>query len=451
MSCWPRQTQDPTDTFSLVLRPHCGSRQTEQLQFVDEETFSNYVFVRTKARYTEISGTGSDYSAYSTLQSPWMDVRQASCLSFDFAQTLPSKLAVVVNDTCVFRAPDKQLTQFQPGVVSLSPGNVTLNHTLILEPVSIAQLRSITIEEGSCAIPGNCFATSKIENCPWTSTNSTVCKWDSGNKYKNFLGPTEDHTTDGNNMYFWMNLSALISGESCSLQSVLSRKAEAGDEGCLRFWYHMDGEGDDSLSVSILSGSLSPNEKVLWTKSSDDTKPVWSMGAVKIESVLPFKSPFRSVYGHSGNTWKFSSVALDDIEFTYANDCEDTESSHNGRGSSTADRLPIAAPEQSSYDEIIVDHSVQDPHIYSTLQECSRPHSAELPRAPSDDTNSFTEMRVRNSGDPQVTDEDTNLKDSSHSVVDVNNFDEIEPKTERTKLVKVTRLPRQQSRLSTII
>ncbi|XP_025085487.1 uncharacterized protein LOC112558933 [Pomacea canaliculata] len=210
-----------------------------------------------------------------------------------------------------------------------------------------------------------------------------------------------------------------------------------------------------------------------------------------------------SVYGHSGNTWKFSSVALDDIEFTYANDCEDTESSHNGRGvvviascvaavvvvivfisfiiykmkknrdltlpsisepplpleeihsasdlSSTADRLPIAAPEQSSYDEIIVDHSVQDPHIYSTLQECSRPHSAELPRAPSDDTNSFTEMRVRNSGDPQVTDEDTNLKDSSHSVVDVNNFDEIEPKTERTKLVKVTRLPRQQSRLSTII
>lgn len=86
-----------------------------------------------------------------------------------------------------------------------------------------------------------------------------------------------------------MNLSALISGESCSLQSVLSRKAEAGDEGCLRFWYHMDGEGDDSLSVSILSGSLSPNENVLWTKSSDDTKPVWSMGAVKIESVLPFK------------------------------------------------------------------------------------------------------------------------------------------------------------------
>lgn len=96
--------------------------------------------------------------------------------------------------------------------------------------------------------------------------------------------------------------------------------------------------------------------------------------------------------------------------------------------SSTGDRLPIAAPEQSLYDEIISDHSVQDPHIYSTLQECSSPHSAELPRAPSDDTNSFTEMRVRNSGDlsPQVTGEHTNLKGSSTPVVAVNNFDEIQ-------------------------
>ncbi|XP_025087506.1 uncharacterized protein LOC112560131 [Pomacea canaliculata] len=102
--------------------------------------------------YTEISGTGSDYSAYSTLQSPWMDVRQASCLSFDFAQTLPSKLAVVVNDTCVFRAPDKQLTQFQPGVVSLSPGNVTVEFRAynLAQPDSWVRMRNVTVWAGAC-------------------------------------------------------------------------------------------------------------------------------------------------------------------------------------------------------------------------------------------------------------------------------------------------------------
>nr|KAG5709102.1 hypothetical protein BaRGS_028558 [Batillaria attramentaria] len=89
-----------------------------------------YISRNTYEDWIEVTGNGSDYTAFSTLRSPQFHVQNVSCLRFHFAQTLPSKLTVIVNDQCVFPGVDKQQSDFGLDQVELSPGNITL--TLLL-------------------------------------------------------------------------------------------------------------------------------------------------------------------------------------------------------------------------------------------------------------------------------------------------------------------------------
>ncbi|KAK7500392.1 hypothetical protein BaRGS_00008299 [Batillaria attramentaria] len=167
-SCPVEETLEVVDADNVA----CSFKQ----ETAGQHSFCNYeqscvqasagTWVQT-SDWIEVTGNGSDYTAFSTLRSPQFHVQNVSCLRFHFAQTLPSKLTVIVNDQCAFPGVDKQQSDFGLDQVELSPGNITVEFRAqnLAEDSTWVRLKDVTLQEGSCpeiVMWGKVFAASVV-------------------------------------------------------------------------------------------------------------------------------------------------------------------------------------------------------------------------------------------------------------------------------------------------
>ncbi|KAK7098980.1 uncharacterized protein [Littorina saxatilis] len=106
-----------------------------------------------QAGWLEASGTGDDYTSYSTLLSPRIHVQRASCLRFYYAQTLPSKLSAISNGSCIFNARDAQQQEMALGEADIIPGNVTIEFRAqnLAKGETWVRLKNVSLQMGTCA------------------------------------------------------------------------------------------------------------------------------------------------------------------------------------------------------------------------------------------------------------------------------------------------------------
>jgi len=156
-----------------------------------------------------------------------------------------------------------------------------------------------------------------VVQCPWRNTASLVqnAKWISGSgptTASGKTGPTVDHTTgttEGGYMYVSSSYSQ--KGDKAALGSEFMYKPFDGH--CVKFWYHMYGDGQGTLNVWTHEESLTnPNGeyKKVWSISGNQGNK-WNEGRIQISNEQYHRVIIEAEMGVSGS----SDVAVDDISF----------------------------------------------------------------------------------------------------------------------------------------
>jgi len=153
--------------------------------------------------------------------------------------------------------------------------------------------------------------------CTWRNTAALVqnAKWISGAGPTNFggkTGPTVDHTTSTpQGSYMYVASSYAQNGDKAAIGTEFMYKPFDGH--CMKFWYHMFGEGQGILNVWTHEESLTnPNGeyKKIWSISGNQGNN-WNEGRIQISSEQYHRVIIETEMGVSGS----SDVAIDDISF----------------------------------------------------------------------------------------------------------------------------------------
>nr|XP_039274237.1 MAM and LDL-receptor class A domain-containing protein 1-like isoform X1 [Styela clava] len=160
----------------------------------------------------------------------------------------------------------------------------------------------------------NCNFDDGIPLCAgWTNENKEY-KWlfTRGHTPSANTGPIADHTTEGSGGRFaFIEASKVDEDSTAILQSPAIISKGIQDKRCLRFWYHMFGEGGmGSLSVYIKDGEGNPT---LLASFSGDKGDMWFEGeyTITLESLMSW----ITFEGKRGSNYK-SDMAIDDISIT---------------------------------------------------------------------------------------------------------------------------------------
>nr|CAB3263057.1 uncharacterized protein LOC100187228 [Phallusia mammillata] len=121
-------------------------------------------------------------------------------------------------------------------------------------------------------------------------------------------GPKVDHTLENNlGTYAYTEASGRKPNQQATLISAKSKKLTNSKEYCLRFWYHMQGDGMGSLSVFELVNNVSV--RLIFKESGPQGSP-WHLAAIPIYGQnQAIQVRFVSVRGHNFK----SDLAIDDV------------------------------------------------------------------------------------------------------------------------------------------
>ncbi|XP_052069261.1 MAM and LDL-receptor class A domain-containing protein 1-like [Mytilus californianus] len=143
------------------------------------------------------------------------------------------------------------------------------------------------------------------ETCNWNVEQESEYMWTviSGGIHPNDTGPVVDHTYglyDGN--YIYLNASNIEPGQKSNFTSVtVSSEGDA----CFTFWFHMYGDGLETLNVYLVSETMTQK---LWSRSGN--KPdLWQLAFIDISMLGTYQMKLEGVRGSS----KKGDIAVDDI------------------------------------------------------------------------------------------------------------------------------------------
>ncbi|CAH1786792.1 unnamed protein product, partial [Owenia fusiformis] len=169
----------------------------------------------------------------------------------------------------------------------------------------------IAIFEGSCPKPGNCDF--EYGMCTWTNTNYYQWLRGYGGTKSRFTGPEIDHTRNSLEGHY-LFIESSRPGKAGDTAQVQSEWFPSTKARCLKFWYHMYGEGIGTLNIYVQSirRGFSLRPRRVWQLSGQQGND-WKFAQVVIRSSLyDYKVLIEGVRGSN----HFGDIAVDDITFT---------------------------------------------------------------------------------------------------------------------------------------
>ncbi|XP_025085528.1 MAM and LDL-receptor class A domain-containing protein 1-like [Pomacea canaliculata] len=220
--------------------------------------------------------------------------------------------------------------------------------------------------------------------CNFTQDTTDVFDWtlNSGGTSSTGTGPFADHTYGtlaGHYLYTESSAPRHKNDTARLISKVFNNPA--GNQNCLRFYYHMRGTGIGTLNIYALAQNQLPQMPLpTWTRSADQGA-LWKQAEVTINLISNFQVVFEGVIGSS----YLGDIAIDDI--TVANGpCPDTSScdfetglclwTNVHDGTDKFDWLRMRGITDSQYVGPVNDHTLNTSNGFYVFMEAQPPRVA---------------------------------------------------------------------------
>ncbi|KAK7473655.1 hypothetical protein BaRGS_00035133, partial [Batillaria attramentaria] len=358
-------------------------------------------------------GTGSGWYIYietssprhpndtARLVSPQISDNAARCLSFYYHMYGSSVYLLNVymkysgqsgQGSLIWQKQGTQGNQWKRATVNINPSQP---YQLIIEGVrgvsysgDIA-VDDVTLPTGSCSRlqPTSAVFSCNFEStvsdplCGFTQATDDVFDWTrmQGRTQSANTGPFADHTYNthaGHYVYIESSAPRRVNDTARLVSKVFSNPD--GSNFCMKFYYHMYGNGIGTLNVySVPQNTLPQLPAATWTRSFDQGNQ-WRLGEASINLASNFQVVFEGIVGKNYN----GDIAVDDITITkggcsgaatcdfQTNFCMWTNV-HDG--TDKMDWLRLKGRTQTQYTGPSTDHTKQDATGYYAFIESSRP------------------------------------------------------------------------------
>lgn len=148
----------------------------------------------------------------------------------------------------------------------------------------------------------------EVDYCQWSPGSLGSTRWERAHGKDNLYGnPPVDHTTNSE-MGYYAYLVRTGASDDCGY--LISPVYDSVGSQCLRFWYHMLGEGVGQLKVLVRGEGSSPDFVPIWTHGNN-TDEMWSLGMVTIVNMHNYSVGIEGMTGINSA----AIIAIDDIEF----------------------------------------------------------------------------------------------------------------------------------------
>ncbi|XP_045625135.2 MAM and LDL-receptor class A domain-containing protein 2 [Procambarus clarkii] len=147
----------------------------------------------------------------------------------------------------------------------------------------------------------------EVDFCQWSPGSTGNTKWERARGEENISNaPPVDHTTNSE-MGYYAYLKP--TGSTDANAYLITPTYDNIGIQCLRFWFHMWGEGAGSLAVYAMEYN-NPDYTYIWIWNSN-TYEMWALGEVTIPNMHKISIGIEGISGENNETI----IAIDDIEF----------------------------------------------------------------------------------------------------------------------------------------
>ncbi|CAI9725294.1 and LDL-receptor class A domain-containing 2-like [Octopus vulgaris] len=164
---------------------------------------------------------------------------------------------------------------------------------------------SVPLAQRSCNFEAN-------DICGFSVENTTDFRWSqhSGSTDTLGTGPTNDHTLESSSGHY-MYVSAM-DGNVTVKSSLISPFYKNTDSVCLKFYYHMYGNGIGTLNIYTKVGNIM--DRIYHISGNQANK--WQVDTATIDIAKTSKNLYRVIFEAVKGPNKRGDIALDDISFT---------------------------------------------------------------------------------------------------------------------------------------
>ncbi|CAC5358612.1 unnamed protein product [Mytilus coruscus] len=267
-----------------------------------------YMYAYTKSEW------GSQSKEESELFSGWIGPNPKQCLTFWYhmnGEQINTLKVFQLNNESTIELWNKSANQgnkwyFQSlSLNDIRPYQIKFKATRGNGSKSEVAIDDIFITNADCKKVSSLDCNFEEETCKWSVEQESEYMWTvtTGGTHHNDTGRVVDHTYgfhDGN--YIYLNASNIEPGQKSNFTSVtVSSEGDA----CFTFWFHMHGDGMETLNVYLVSETMTQK---IWSRSGN--KPdLWQLAFVDISMLDSYQMTLEGVRGST----KKGDIAVDDI------------------------------------------------------------------------------------------------------------------------------------------